>query len=104
MNGEGKLRIKLVRTGNPSYDWHSFDGQVMDTPKREIEANGFRVSRRSGRPYSKHGNPNWNRRLKPQTERGGTGTSSGRDCRHGPQLTGPSSQLSADRGQAQRQR
>jgi len=28
MNGEGKLRIKLVRTGNPSYDWHSFNGQV----------------------------------------------------------------------------
>jgi DNA invertase Pin-like site-specific DNA recombinase len=31
----------------------------MDAAKREIEANGFRVSRRSGRSYSKHGNPNW---------------------------------------------
>src|SRR5438270_7859988 len=31
----------------------------MEAAKREIEANGFRVSRRSGRPYSKHGNPNW---------------------------------------------
>jgi DNA invertase Pin-like site-specific DNA recombinase len=31
----------------------------MEAAKREIEANGFRVSRRSGRTYSKHGNPNW---------------------------------------------
>ena len=31
----------------------------MDAAKREIQAKGFRVSRRSGRPYSKHGNPNW---------------------------------------------
>jgi DNA invertase Pin-like site-specific DNA recombinase len=31
----------------------------MDAAKREIEANGFRISRRSGKPYSKHGNPNW---------------------------------------------
>jgi hypothetical protein len=28
MNGEGKLRTKLVRTGNPSYDWYRFNGQV----------------------------------------------------------------------------
>lgn len=31
----------------------------VDAAKREIDANGFRVSRRSGRPYSKLGNPNW---------------------------------------------
>src|SRR5437763_13698257 len=31
----------------------------MDAAKREIDANGFRVSRRSGRLYSKHGNPHW---------------------------------------------
>jgi DNA invertase Pin-like site-specific DNA recombinase len=31
----------------------------MEMAKREIEANGFRISRRSGRSYSKHGNPNW---------------------------------------------
>ncbi len=31
----------------------------MDAAKREIEQNGFRISRRSGRPYSKHGNPRW---------------------------------------------
>jgi DNA invertase Pin-like site-specific DNA recombinase len=31
----------------------------MDAAKREIEVNGFRISRRSGRPYAKHGNPNW---------------------------------------------
>lgn len=31
----------------------------MEAAKREIELNGFRISRRSGKPYSKHGNPNW---------------------------------------------
>jgi hypothetical protein len=28
MNGEGKLRMELVRTGIPSYGWYIFDGQV----------------------------------------------------------------------------
>jgi DNA invertase Pin-like site-specific DNA recombinase len=27
--------------------------------KAEIALNGFRISRRSGKPYSKHGNPRW---------------------------------------------
>jgi len=31
----------------------------MDAAQREIEQNGFRISRRSGKPYSKHGNPRW---------------------------------------------
>jgi DNA invertase Pin-like site-specific DNA recombinase len=31
----------------------------LDAAKREIKANGFRISRRSGRKYSKHGNPHW---------------------------------------------
>ncbi len=31
----------------------------MEAAQREIEANGFRISRRSGKPYSKHGNPRW---------------------------------------------
>src|ERR1700712_2449547 len=28
MNAEAKLRTKLVRIGNPSYDWNGFNGQV----------------------------------------------------------------------------
>jgi len=32
MNGEGKLRTKLVRIGDPSYDWNGFDGQVSPIP------------------------------------------------------------------------
>lgn len=31
----------------------------MEAARREIEANGFRISRRSGKSYSKHGNPRW---------------------------------------------
>ena len=31
----------------------------LEAAKREIVANGFRISRRSGREYSKHGNPRW---------------------------------------------
>ena len=34
MNGEGKLRISLMRAGIPSYDWHDFDGQVRTTGAR----------------------------------------------------------------------
>ena len=28
MNGEGKLRTELTRTGIPNYEWPSLDGQV----------------------------------------------------------------------------
>lgn len=31
----------------------------MDAAKREIAEKGFRISRRSGKPYTKHGNPRW---------------------------------------------
>jgi DNA invertase Pin-like site-specific DNA recombinase len=31
----------------------------LDAAKREIEEKGFRISRRSGQAYSKHGNPKW---------------------------------------------
>lgn len=31
----------------------------FDQAKREIEEHGFRISRRSGRAYTKHGNPRW---------------------------------------------
>ncbi len=31
MNGEGKLRTELIKTGIPSYEWPSSDGQVKTT-------------------------------------------------------------------------
>ncbi len=34
MNGEGKLRTELTKTGIPSYEWPSLDGQVTRTQCR----------------------------------------------------------------------
>ena len=38
MNGEGKLRVSLMRAGIPSYDWHDFDGQVKKNPEVRKQA------------------------------------------------------------------
>jgi DNA invertase Pin-like site-specific DNA recombinase len=40
----------------------------MDAAKREIEKNGFRISRRSGQAYSKHGNPRWEESIEKATD------------------------------------
>ncbi|MDQ2843265.1 MAG: hypothetical protein M3Y72_19960, partial [Acidobacteriota bacterium] len=38
MNGEGKLRTELIKTGIPSYEWPSSDGQVNYKLPQNLQA------------------------------------------------------------------